>query len=77
MGFLGKLLGKKEKESLDQGLQKTKEGFYFGPFASAGSANWTIKMLQKIFLLRICIFWNPISIWFTRVSSSDSIDLSL
>ena len=34
--------------------KKDKEGFYFGPFASAGSANWTIKMLQKIFLLRIC-----------------------
>ncbi len=28
MGFLGKLFGKKEKESLDQGLQKTKEGFF-------------------------------------------------
>jgi len=27
MSFLGKLFGKKEKESLDQGLQKTKEGF--------------------------------------------------
>ena len=27
MGFLNKLFGKKEKESLDQGLQKTKEGF--------------------------------------------------
>ena len=27
MGFLNKLLGVKEKESLDQGLQKTKEGF--------------------------------------------------
>jgi fused signal recognition particle receptor len=27
MGFFGKLFGKKEKESLDQGLQKTKEGF--------------------------------------------------
>jgi len=34
--------------------KKNKEGFYFGPFASAGSANWTIKMLQKIFLLRVC-----------------------
>jgi len=34
--------------------RKDKEGFYFGPFASAGSANWTIKMLQKIFLLRVC-----------------------
>jgi fused signal recognition particle receptor len=28
MSFLGKLFGKKEKESLDQGLQKTKEGFF-------------------------------------------------
>lgn len=27
MSFLGKLFGKKEKESLDEGLQKTKEGF--------------------------------------------------
>ncbi|MFM2364159.1 MAG: signal recognition particle-docking protein FtsY [Bacteroidota bacterium] len=27
MGFLNKLFGKKEKETLDQGLQKTKEGF--------------------------------------------------
>lgn len=27
MSFLGKLFGKKEIESLDQGLQKTKEGF--------------------------------------------------
>ena len=34
--------------------KKEKEGFYFGPFASAGSANWTIKMLQKVFQLRIC-----------------------
>jgi len=34
--------------------KKTKDGFYFGPFASAGSANWTIKMIQKIFLLRVC-----------------------
>ena len=34
--------------------KKGKEGFYFGPFASAGSANWTIKMIQKIFHLRIC-----------------------
>ena len=32
--------------------KKTKEGFYFGPFASAG--NWTIKMIQKIFHLRVC-----------------------
>lgn len=27
MGFFNKLFGKKEKETLDQGLQKTKEGF--------------------------------------------------
>lgn len=27
MGFFGNLFGKKEKETLDQGLQKTKEGF--------------------------------------------------
>ena len=34
--------------------KKDKEGFFFGPFASAGSANWTKKMIQKIFQLRIC-----------------------
>ena len=34
--------------------KKAKDGFYFGPFASAGSANWTIKMIQKIFHLRVC-----------------------
>jgi excinuclease ABC subunit C len=34
--------------------KKTREGSYFGPFASVGSANWTIKTLQKIFLLRVC-----------------------
>ncbi|MBL0154010.1 MAG: signal recognition particle-docking protein FtsY [Chitinophagaceae bacterium] len=28
MGFFNKLFGKKEKESLDQGLAKTKEGFF-------------------------------------------------
>ncbi|MBS1591807.1 MAG: signal recognition particle-docking protein FtsY [Bacteroidetes bacterium] len=28
MGFFNKLFGKKEKENLDQGLQKTKEGFF-------------------------------------------------
>ena len=33
---------------------KNKSGYYFGPFASAGSANWTIKILQKVFLLRVC-----------------------
>jgi excinuclease ABC subunit C len=34
--------------------KKNKEGFFFGPFASAGSANWTIKMIQKNFHLRVC-----------------------
>ncbi len=34
--------------------KKNRDGYYFGPFASVGSANWTIKILQKIFLLRIC-----------------------
>ena len=34
--------------------KKEKEGFFFGPFASAGSANWTIKMIQKNFHLRVC-----------------------
>ena len=34
--------------------KKDKDGFYFGPFASAGSANWTIKMIQKIFQIRVC-----------------------
>jgi fused signal recognition particle receptor len=29
MGFFNKLFGKKEKESLDEGLQKTKENFFF------------------------------------------------
>ena len=33
---------------------KNKNGYYFGPFASVGSANWTIKILQKVFLLRVC-----------------------
>ena len=34
--------------------KKNSNGYYFGPFASVGSANWTIKILQKIFLLRVC-----------------------
>ncbi len=34
--------------------RKSKTGHYFGPFSSIGSANWTIKILQKIFLLRVC-----------------------
>jgi len=28
MSFLGKLFGKKEKETLDHGLEKTKQGFF-------------------------------------------------
>tara|TARA_B100000886_G_scaffold220240_3_gene153033 strand:- start:27150 stop:28985 length:1836 start_codon:yes stop_codon:yes gene_type:complete len=27
---------------------------FFGPFASIASANWTIKMLQKVFQIRVC-----------------------
>ena len=34
--------------------KKSRDGYYFGPFASIGSANWTIKILQKIFQLRVC-----------------------
>jgi excinuclease ABC subunit C len=34
--------------------KKSKEGSYFGPFASTASANWTIKILQKVFMLRVC-----------------------
>jgi len=34
--------------------KKSRDGYYFGPFASIGSANWTVKILQKIFLLRVC-----------------------
>ena len=34
--------------------KKEKKGCFFGPFASSGSANWAIKMIQKIFHLRVC-----------------------
>jgi len=34
--------------------KKNKNGYYFGPFASVGAANWTIKILQKVFLWRVC-----------------------
>ncbi len=49
-------IGKKDKwpQLIKHRGKKTKDGFYFGPFASAGSANWTIKMLQKIFQIRVC-----------------------
>ena len=33
---------------------RTREGSYFGPFASAGSVNRTLVTLQKAFLLRSC-----------------------
>jgi excinuclease ABC subunit C len=33
---------------------RTKEGSYFGPFASAGAVNRTLVTLQKAFLLRSC-----------------------
>jgi excinuclease ABC subunit C len=33
---------------------RSKEGSYFGPFASAGSVNRTLVTLQKAFLLRSC-----------------------
>ena len=34
--------------------KKNRDGYYFGPFSSIGSANWTVKILQKIFMLRVC-----------------------
>ena len=36
-----------------RGKQKLK-GKYFGPFATVGSLNYTLKILQKVFLLRSC-----------------------
>ena len=33
---------------------KSREGTYFGPFASAGSVNMTLNTLQRAFLLRSC-----------------------
>ncbi len=49
-------IGKNEKwpQLIKHRGKKTREGHYFGPFASVGSANWTIKTLQKIFLIRVC-----------------------
>ena len=41
MGLFGKLFGKKEKESLDQGLEKTKEGF-LGKIARAVAGKSTV-----------------------------------
>jgi len=34
--------------------KQNKDDIFFGPFASSGSASWTIKTLQKVFLLRVC-----------------------
>lgn len=34
--------------------ERVRKGAYFGPFASAGDVNETLKYLQKIFLLRPC-----------------------
>jgi excinuclease ABC subunit C len=33
---------------------KTRDGVYFGPFASAGAVNMTLNTLQRAFLLRSC-----------------------
>ncbi len=41
MGFFGKLFGKKEKDSLDHGLEKTKEGF-LGKIARAVAGKSTV-----------------------------------
>jgi len=49
MSFLGKLFGKKEKESLDQGLQKTKEGFLAKiTKAIAGKSTVDEEVLDKL-----------------------------
>ena len=34
--------------------RKVEKGSYFGPFASAGAVNRTLKQLQRVFLLRSC-----------------------
>jgi len=34
--------------------KQNKNDIFFGPFASPSSASWTIKTLQKVFLLRVC-----------------------
>ena len=44
MSFLGKLFGKKEKETLDQGLEKTKKGFLERiSKLLLGKLQWTMK----------------------------------
>ena len=49
MGLFGKLFGKKEKESLDQGLEKTKEGF-LGKIANTLFIRYKIKSSLNNFL---------------------------
>ena len=34
--------------------RKTRKGYYFGPFASAGSVNRTVADLSRAFMLRTC-----------------------
>ena len=49
MSFLGKIFGKKEKESLDQGLQKTKESFLAKiTKAVAGKSTVDEEVLDKL-----------------------------
>ena len=45
MSFLGKLFGKKEKESLDQGLEKTKQGFFLNVFLKSSLVKQQWMML--------------------------------
>jgi fused signal recognition particle receptor len=49
MGFFNKLFGKKEKESLDEGLQKTKENFFSKVSkAIAGKSTVDIEVLDNL-----------------------------
>jgi fused signal recognition particle receptor len=49
MGFFNKLFGKKEKESLDEGLQKTKENFFSKVTkAIAGKSTVDEEVLDKL-----------------------------
>ncbi len=38
--------------------KRQKDGLYFGPFASAGDVNKTLKTLQRVFMLRNCSDYN-------------------
>ncbi len=49
MGFFNKLFGKKEKESLDEGLQKTKENFFSKVTkAIAGKSTIDVEVLDNL-----------------------------